>query len=298
MQTQFACSLPSCSCPHLSAPPVGAPQCATCTEQGRPAPSPFRRVRATPPLRKRGMGGAQKVRTPIRPHPPLSRTGKRAQDPPPPPLDRAPVYAQTGASSAPQRPTETPAHGVTPAPPLLPLPCLREKGAEKRRPHSGMHREGRANGSSTRTREDGSGQHRRRGMPPHPYVCGGATQMGSAREYPPFSPAPIACSGAAHNPRATREPGGGGAEGKQTPPASRVSTTPCRPSRKTPVCPTFRVPRARRPACGTACARWHAKGGACRGLARGTNAGSCSHPPPSCDRFPTWSRATGTAGRQ
>ena len=86
MQTQFACSLPSCSCPHLSAPPVGAPQCATCTEQGRPAPSPFCRVRATPPLRKWGMGGTQKVRTTIRPPPPAQSNRKAGAGPSAPSL--------------------------------------------------------------------------------------------------------------------------------------------------------------------------------------------------------------------
>ena len=49
----------------------------------------------------------------------------------------------------------------------------------------------------------------------------------------------------------------------------------------TPACPTFRVPRARRPACGTGCTGWYAKGGACRGRARGTARGVVLTPLPA-----------------
>ena len=50
----------------------------------------------------------------------------------------------------------TGARGITPAPPLLPPPCLREWCTE-RRPHSGMDWERRANGGNRRGSEDGSG---------------------------------------------------------------------------------------------------------------------------------------------
>ena len=49
-----------------------------------------------------------------------------------------------------------------------------------------------------------------------------------------------------------------------------------------PCAPTFRVPRGRRPACGTACARWRPKGGARRGRARGTTHGVVLTHPLSC----------------
>ena len=48
------------------------------------------------------------------------------------------------------------ARGITPAPPLLPPPCMREWCTE-RRPHLGMDWERRANRGNRRGSEDGSG---------------------------------------------------------------------------------------------------------------------------------------------
>jgi hypothetical protein len=194
-----------------------------------------------------------------------------------------------GGLPAPQQGTEMPARGITPRP-TSSAPCLRIWGAERRCTHSGMDRKRRANWGR-RYREDGSGHTGGGAESTPPFVCGQTGPHGNAP--PPSCPAPIACNGAAQNPRATCELGG--AKGKQSPPpASHVSTAPRRPTYKTPARPTFRVPCARRPVCGMACARWHAKGGACRGLVRGMSVGLCSHPsPPSCNRFPTWSRTMG-----
>jgi hypothetical protein len=89
----------------------------------------------------------------------------------------------------------------------------------------------------------------------------------------------------------------GALKGSRAPPTSHVSTTPHHPLCKTPVHPTFHVPCVRCPACRAVCARWHVKGGVCRGLAHGTSSGLCSHPfPLSCGHFPTQSRATGLWG--
>ena len=69
-------------------------------------------------------------------------------------------------------------------------------------------------------------------------MCAGVPRKWGPRA-PPFISDTITCSGAAHNPRTTREPGGGGAEKKQTPPTSRVSTASRHPSCKTPARPTI-----------------------------------------------------------
>ena len=81
---------------------------------------------------------------------------------------------------------------------------------------------------------------------------------------------PCVCNGAAQN----RVRTGGRRRVAGTPSAVRVSTTPRARSRH----PTFRVPRARRPACGTACAVWHAKGGAQGSCMRDSTRG-CAHTP-------------------
>ena len=79
-----------------------------------------------------------------------------------------------------------------------------------------------------------------------------------------------------------------------TPPALRVSMTPRCPPYKIPAHPAFRVPRACHPACGTACTRWHAKGGGAQGSCMGDERGHAHTPfPLLCDHFPTVARNRG-----
>ena len=178
--------------PRLCAPPWRPPSSPRTLSGGALFPPLSRAGFALPRLCAQ-MGNAGQ-RAKVRPPPlaPLSRTGQRAQRSPPP----LPLLAR--------------ANGV----------------GRRRRPHSGVDRERRANGGEW----EGV---RRRGHPSL-RLRAGVPRKRSARAAPPFTllPYPMRLNGAAHNPRAARE--AGALKGSGAPPPLRVSTTP------------RAVPRARR----------------------------------------------------
>ena len=179
--------------PRLCAPPWRPPSSPRTLSGGALFPPPFTRgVCATPSLCANGeCRAARKVRPP--PLAPLSRTGGRAQRSPPP----------------------------------LPLPARTNGVGRRRRPHSGVDRERRANGGDW---EGLRGSVRRRGHPLPPFACGGATQKlraGSPSLHPfalPYAPQ----WGRAQPEGGTRS---GGAKGKRRPSPIACEHDPaCRPA--------------------------------------------------------------------
>ena len=138
------------------------------------------------------------------------------------------------------------------APPFAPLPT-RMRCREGGPPIRAWTRSGARTGAIGGAARMGTGTQAVRGAPLPPFACGGKRGLrGNAPLALPPPSMPVRWGRA--------EP-----EGNT---ALHVRTT-LRLSRvRGPARPTFRVPHARRPACGAACAGWHAKGGA-RGTTRG-----------------------------